>query len=48
MEPNLMTVDQALKILDDVTKTISANRDVHQAIVLALQTIQKELKNGQG
>jgi hypothetical protein len=43
-----MTTEQALKVLDDVTKTISANREVHQAILLALQTIQKALENGKG
>lgn len=38
-----MTVEQALKLLDDVTKGISATREVHQAILVALATIKKEL-----
>lgn len=43
-----MTTEQALKVLDDVTKSISASREVHQTILLALQTIQKALENGKG
>jgi hypothetical protein len=38
-----MTTEQALKLLDDVTKGISATREVHQAILVALATIKKEL-----
>jgi hypothetical protein len=38
-----MTTEQALKILDDVTKGLSATREVHQAILVALATIKKEL-----
>lgn len=48
MAPVLMTAEQALKLLDDVTKGISATREVHQAILLALQTLQKELENVKG
>jgi hypothetical protein len=40
-----MTVEQALKILDDVTKGISASREIHQAILMALGTLKKELEN---
>lgn len=43
-----MTTEQAIKILDDVTKTISASREVHQAIIMALQTLQKALEHGKG
>lgn len=41
-----MTAEQALKILDDVTKGISATREVHQAILIALETLKAALKNG--
>lgn len=43
-----MTIEQALKLLDDVTKGINASREVHQAILLALATIKKELENVKG
>lgn len=43
-----MTVEQALKILDDVTKGISATREVHQAIMIALSVLKKELENVEG
>lgn len=43
-----MTTEQALKILDDVTKGISATREIHQAILLALQTLKKELESVKG
>lgn len=45
---NKMTIEQAIKILDDVTKGINASREVHQAIIMALQTIQKALEHGKG
>lgn len=48
MAPVLMTTEQAIKILDDVTKGISATRDVHQAILMAIQTLQKALEHGKG
>lgn len=40
-----MTIEQALKILDDVTKTVNANREVHQAIVTALDVLKKALES---
>lgn len=43
-----MTVEQALKLLDDVTKGISATREVHQAILMALATLKKELEYVKG
>lgn len=43
-----MTVEQALKILDDVTKGISATREVHQAILIALDTLKKAVVNVAG
>lgn len=43
-----MTLEQALKLLDDVTKGISANRETHQAILVALSTIKKALEDVKG
>lgn len=43
-----MTPEQAIKILDDVTKGINATREVHQAILMAIQTLQKALEHGKG
>ena len=40
-----MTIEQALKILDEVTKGISASRETHQAILIALETLRKALVN---
>ena len=40
-----MTPEQALKILDEVTKGISANRDTHQAILMALDTLRKLIES---
>lgn len=40
-----MTPEQALKILDEVTKNVSANRDTHQAILIALETIKKLIES---
>jgi hypothetical protein len=40
-----MTPEQALKILDDVTKGINASREVHQAILMALDTLKKIIES---
>jgi hypothetical protein len=45
MAPILMTVEQALKLLDDVTKGINAPRETHLAVLHALQVLAKELES---
>lgn len=38
-----MTIEQALKLLSEVTAQVSANRIVHQQILQALDIIRKAL-----
>lgn len=36
-----MTLEQALKILEEATGAVSANREAHQKIIEALEVVKK-------
>ena len=44
MGTNLMTPDQALKLLIEATRLVQATRDQHQAIIEALEVIKKAIE----